>query len=295
MNTQGDIKNMNLKTSFSTIRQWLWLIILCGMMASSSAYIFARLQPALYRAHSQIELNQKSTNKHAIADSQQENPLALTYMQLFQSPDLLDTLLEELASKPTILELSMSQETDKGLLFVQVDSDNAQAAAFIANHLPKRVHEQQLLQQAKRYAKANDDLNERLQTLAQDISKTEQSIVQLEAQNSYNHTELERERDTLSLQHISYQMLAQNLSLIEQAKRENRTEFKIVEAASIPQRATHPYLLQTTLLAAMIGSFIGLSAGFLAEYLKKKQKQAHKEELPIWPPQKSTPLHRTAS
>jgi capsular polysaccharide biosynthesis protein len=294
MNTLGYIKNMNLKTSFSTIRQWLWLIILCAMMGSSSAYIFTRLQPALYTAISKVELNQKRTNKHAIADSQQENPLALTYMQLFQSPDLLDTLLEELASKPTILALSMSQETDKGLLFVQVDSDNAQAAAFIANHLPKRVHEQQLLQQAKRYAKANDDLNERLQTLAQDISKREQSLVQLEAQNSYNHTELERERGTLSLQHISYQMLAQNLSLIEQAKRENRSQFKIVEAASIPQRATHPYLFQNTLLAAMIGSFIGLSAGILAEYLKKKQKQAHKEDLPIWPPQKSPQLHRTA-
>lgn len=294
MNTLGDIKKMNLKTSFSTIRQWLWLIILCAMMASSSAYIFGRLQPALYRAISEVELNQKTTNKPAIASSEPENQLVLTYIQLFERPDLRDRLLQELESKPSILDISIRQETDKGSLFVQVDSDNAQAAAFIANHLPKRVHEEQLLQQGKRYTKANNDLNTRLEILAEDISKTEQSIVQLEAKKSYNYTELSRQRSALSLQHISYQMLAENLSLIEQAKSENAAQFKIVEAASIPQRATHPYLFQNTLLAVIIGSLIGLSAGFLAEYLKEKQKQVNREELPIWQPQKSAQLHRTA-
>ena len=284
---------MNLKASFSTIRQWLWLIILCAMMASSSAYIFGRLQPALYTAISKVELNQKSTTHDLMTDNP-ENQRALTYMQLFQSPYLLDTLLQELDSKPSILELSITQEMDKGLLLVQVDSDNAQAAAFIANHLPKRGHEQHLRQEAERYAKANDDLNKRLETLAQEIVKTEESIAELEASSSYNHTELERQRGILSLQHISHQMLTQNLSLIEQAKKDNATQFKIVEAASIPQRATHPYLFQNTLLAALSGALIGLSAGFLAEYLKKKQKQAHREERPIWQPQKSPQLHRSA-
>lgn len=255
------------------------------MMASSSAYIFGRLQPALYTATSKVELNQNSTNNDLMTDSQQENPRTQTYMQLFQSPDLLETLRQELENKPRILELSITQETDKGLLLVQVDSDNAQAAAFIANHLPKRGHEQYLQQQAERYAKANDDLDKRLETLAQDISKTEESIAELEASSSYNHTELERQRGILSLQHISHQMLTQNLTLLEQAQKDNASQFKIVEAASIPKRATHPYLFQNTLLAALSGALIGLSAAFLAEYLKKKQKQAHREERPIWQPQ----------
>ncbi|MGB0384299.1 MAG: polysaccharide biosynthesis tyrosine autokinase [Ardenticatenaceae bacterium] len=263
---------MELRAYFFIIRKWLWLVVLCTVLAAVSAFLFSGQQTPVYQASSKLLLdNSKPTTDTASFEQIMANGrLMSTYAQLLNGREAFDKVIEELGYEPQILEIFVTAQRDTVLLDVRVESNVPQAAAFVANRLPEIVDEQQRVRQAARYNQAASTFNEQLDSAANEIAQLREQVAELEEKNA-DQSEIERLNGNLSLQVKTYETLLGDLSVIKLAEVENSNLLSLIEKSYEEEVAKaapiRPRTLLNTLLAAIVGAMVGLGAGFLVEYL----------------------------
>jgi non-specific protein-tyrosine kinase len=269
---------MELRIYYLIIRKWLWLILLCTALASFSAFLFSIQQTTVYEADSKVLLdNSKPTTESTTIDNiLASNRVVSTYAELFASREALEGVLKELEEErgkgePDILELFVTPQRDTALLELRVESNDIEAAIFIANRLPQVVEGQQRERQAKRYKAAREQFEEQLDQIATEIEQINEKIALLDKDAS----EINRLEGDLNLQNITYQTVLQDISVIQLAEIENANLLSVVESAVLPEEPIRPRLLLNTLLAAIVGAIVGLGVGFLREYLDDTIKASH--------------------
>ncbi len=260
---------MELKLYYAILRRWLWLILLCTLLAAAGAYLFSSQQARVYQARSTVLLDNSkaASDGQAYSDILAGERLARTYAEMFNGRQALNIGLDQLGYKPDILDVSVSPQRDTTLLSVIVESSNPEAAAFLANTLPDVVAEQQRTRQAARYATTKASLTEELNSLASDIGAEREAIARLSATAGEDDAEVSRRNAGLGLQQTTYETLLQNLAAIRLAEAQELDVLSLVEPAAVPTVPIRPRVPLNTLLAALVGAMIGLGTGFLIEYL----------------------------
>ena len=260
---------MELRAYLFIIRRWLWLILLCLVLASVSAFFFSQQQMRVYQAKSTVLLDNSKPTSDTQAYEQilATSRLISTYAKLFNGREALDQVIKELQYEPNFLQIFVTAQRDTILLDLTVESNVPEAAQFVANRLPLIVDEQQRARQAARYENAAKTFNDELDTLAKEIAQTGESVAKLEKQRNANSRQIERQKANLSLQQKTYERFLQDLSVIKLAQVESANLLSLVELAKLPQEPIRPRTLLNTLLAAIVGAMVGLGAAFLVEYL----------------------------
>lgn len=260
--------NMELRAYLFIIRRWLWLVLLCLVLASVSAFLFSQQQMQIYETSSTVLLDNSKPTSDTQAYEQilATNRLISTYAELFNGDEAKQKVIEELGYEPYFLETFVTPQRDTILLDLRVESNVPEAAHFVANRLPQIIDEQQRARQAARYENASKTFNEQLDKVAYEITQAGEKIVQLESENG-DPSEIERQKSNLTLQEKTYETLLKDLSVIKLAQVENSNLLSIVEVAKVPEKPIRPRTLLNTLLSAIVGAMVGLGAAFLVEYL----------------------------
>lgn len=265
---------MEIRQYLEILGRWLWLIVLCAILAAAGSYFFSQQQPRVYAASTVVLLDSsRATSANpAYADVLVSERLARTYAQLFTNREAVGTVVTELGYQPGELAIQASPQRDTTLLTVRVESSEPEAAAYMANRLPQIVSEQLRSRQVERYSESRQGLEEQVSLLESEIEGLRRDIDALE-RLAGDEGELARLRGSLSLKESSYESALQNLSALTLAEVQSADVLAIVEPAVVPTRPIRPRVLVNTLLAALVGILVGSGAAFLIEYFDNTVKE----------------------
>ncbi|MCX7708093.1 MAG: polysaccharide biosynthesis tyrosine autokinase [Anaerolineae bacterium] len=257
---------MELRQYVALIRKWLWLTILCTLMAAAAAYVVSRNSQKIYQASATLMVNQAanpsgSTVYSVILPSER---LARPYANLLTSRPVLEETANRLGIPVRGLErsINVTPVRDTQLLTIKVEGPDPALAAAIANTLPQVFIEQNREWQLGRVLEARASLEEEINNTLNDIARTQQELKSAtdDATRARLETSLAQYRTTYSSLVASYQQA----KLTESQSINN---IVIAEPATLPTIPIRPRTSTNTLLAAVVGAMIALGAAFLIEYL----------------------------
>ncbi len=267
---------MDLRNYINLVRKWLWLVLLCSIVAGAATFFITRQQTPIYQSTATVFINQarSTTGRADYTDIITSERVARTYAAMLQDWPTLNEAAIALGYPGGIGDMQRAQNVsvsvtpvrDTQLVQVVVQSSDPELAASIANILPDVFMRMNRERQQERFADTRQELQVELAAAEADLEETEQAL------NGLADTpENKNERDRLTRLAARYQTTYSNLSksledlrLAEAQTTDNITLTTPAQAASSPIR---PRVLFNTLLALIVGALIGLGIAFLIEYL----------------------------
>lgn len=267
---------MDLRNYINLVRKWLWLVVLCSVVAGAATFFITRQQTPIYQSTATVFINQarSTTGRADYTDIITSERVARTYAAMLQDWPTLNEAAIALGYPGGIGDMQQAQNVsvsvtpvrDTQLVQVVVQSSDPELAASIANILPDVFMQMNRERQQERFADTRQELQVELAAAEADLEETEQALNVLA-----DTPENKNERDRLTRLAARYQTTYSNLSksledlrLAEAQTTDNITLTTPAQAASSPIR---PRVLFNTLLALMVGALIGLGIAFLIEYL----------------------------
>lgn len=257
---------MELRQYWALLRKWLWLIILCTVLAGGTAYIVSRQSTKIYQASTTLMVNQASGNSASAvySDILTSERLARTYANLLTTQPILEETAARLGIPVEGLKkaISVTPVRDTQLLNIKVEGPNPALIAEIANTLPQVFIERNRELQLGRVSEAKAGLQREIDNTLQDIARTQEELktVTDDLRRTQLETSLAQYRNTYSTLMSSYQQA----SLTEAQSMNNVV---VAEQAVVPQTPIRPRTTTNALLAAVVGAMLALGAAFLIEYL----------------------------
>lgn len=260
---------MELKYYLSIMRRWFWLILLCTVLAGSVSYFFSGQKLQTFAANSTILLDTSHSTSAtpAYSDLMVNERLAETYAALLTQREAIEAVKAQMNRQPDLVSVSVQPQRNTSIMKIVVTSDDAEAAAYVANHLPDLINEQQRERQAGRYAATKASLSEELAISEQEVTATRLLLVSLDANDPNDQVEMSSLSAKLTLQERTYETLRQHLFSIRMAEDQGTNILSVIESAKMPTIPIGPNILNDTLFAAILGTLVGLGAAFLIEYL----------------------------
>ena len=268
---------MELRQYFAILQRWLWLILLCTIIAGGIAYLFSRQKIPTYSAQATVLLDTSRTTSATpdYASIITSERLAQTYAALLSQPEAIRATMEELNLEPEILTVDAQPQRDTSLLLITVISENPKAAQEIANQLPHVVNRQQRERQAERYGVTKTNLVEELTATEEEVLGIRGQLAQLDPDASEDKVEYSTLSAKLTSLERTLEILRQNIFNIRLTEDQESNLLAVIQAAFVPKVPISPNILRDTLLAAILGAMVGLGAGFFIEYLDDTIKPNH--------------------
>lgn len=261
---------MDLRAYFDIARRWWWLVLICSLIAGLTASLASRQQTRIYQATSLVLLDtsKAASDMPAYNDLVTSERLSRTYATLFSSSETINEAVARLGRQPATLTISADPQRDTSLLLIRVESDDAEAAAYLANQLPIVLGEQQLMRQNLRYIESRQNLAAELERLGTRITDIRAEIDRLTARGAAEGSAaLSQLNSDLALQQSTYETLLKNVAALQLAEVNSREVLSVVEAATVPKMPIRPRPLTTLLTALLLGALIGGGVVYLIEYL----------------------------
>ena len=268
---------MELRGYFTLVRKWIWLVILCAVLAGLAAFLISRRQVPIYQATSTVLINQarSATGDTTYQDILTSERIARTYAQLLQDYPTLDRAVAEMGLGDTFkamqdifaIDVTVTPVRDTQLVGLTVESNNADIAARLANTLPQVFSSMNQAQQSQRYAETRGQLQEELATVDADIASNQAALEAVSADDPGNAAEIARLESVMRRLEASSTTMLSSLEELRLAEVQSRDDIVLVTPAQVPTDPIRPRVLYNTLLAAMVGAMLGLGAAFLLEYL----------------------------
>lgn len=278
---------MELRQYFSIVRKWLWLIILGGVLAGGSAFVFSILSLPVYQSTVTLLINQgaaaSGVNYTDILTSQN---IAATYVEQMKSPVLLSQAISDLnlPFTPTQLGGMMTVQQVRSTLLINIviEDTNPERAQAIADKIANNFIATNSANQQLRYQAAQKDLNQQVADLRKKIDDDQKALVPLgnstDPQNAtapaFVRTEqlrLQMELNTLQAQYTVLLQSAQDLRLAASRYADSIT---ISTPAQLPQSPVRPNVRLNTLLGLVVGVMLAVGTAFLIEYLDDTAKSS---------------------
>ncbi len=257
---------MELRQYVALLRKWLWLILLCTLLAGATSYIVSRQSTPIYQASTTLMVSQAtaSTASAVYSDILSSERLARTYANLLTTQPVLEETAKRLGIDVKGLErsITVTPVRDTQLLEIKVEGPNPQLIAEIANTLPQVFIERNREMQIGRVSQSKAGLQKEIDSTLEDIARTQEALTAAtdDAQRTRLETSLAQYRSTYSNLVNSYQQA----SLAEVQAINNVV---VAEPAVTPQNPIRPRTATNTMLAAVVGAMLALGAAFLIEYL----------------------------
>lgn len=265
---------MELLQYWAIIRRWLWLIVLATVLAASAALVVSLRTTPVYKATTQILIQQASnpTNLTSYSDILTSERLARTYAKLLTTrPVLEQTLLELGLNNPLTADdvkdaVSVQPVRDTTLIELSVEDTEPERAIALANKIPEvfaRYNEQV---QLGRFQDSKRNLEDQLSRLEEELARTQAQLAAVKQNPDADSADLLRLETQLASVQTSYANLLRQYEEIRLAEARSLDTILVSEPA-LEARRVRPRTLLNTLLAAVVGAMLGLGAAFLIEYL----------------------------
>lgn len=263
-----------LKAYALLIWRWLWLILLCTVVAGITAFVASRLSTPIYQASATLLINEaRSPSAANYQDILTSERVASTYSQMMTQRPILAQVAEELGLSPDIFEtdvtaIQVTSVRDTQLVRVSVEGTDPNLVMTIANTLPTIFIEKMQEIQTARYAVSKQNLQEQLALLEKQIAEAKSQIDALgPPQSGADNLTLARLEEAQTQYESSYAGLLQNYETLRLAEAQSVDSISVVEPAVLPDTHIRPRTLNNTLLAAIAGAMLALGVVFLIEYL----------------------------
>ena len=257
---------MELRQYVTLLRKWLWLVILCTVVAGVIAYVVSHNSQKIYQASATLMVNQAANPSTAAgySDILTSERLARTYASLLVSRPVLEESAARLGISATDLKdnITVTPVRDTQLLTIKVEGPDKVLIADIANTLPPVFIEQNREMQLGRATESRANLETEIDNTQADIVRTMQALE--DATDDTNRTSLET---SLAQYRSTYSTLVANYQQAKLAEAQSINNIVIAEPAVVPIEPIRPRTGTNTLLAAVVGALLALGAAFLIEYL----------------------------
>jgi len=245
--------------------RWLWLLILCAVLAGGAAFFVSRGMTRIYAASTTLFINEapdaQTSDYTALLMSER---LARTYAQMLTQRPVLSVVIEDLELEMDVEDLQGAVEVqpvrDTQLIELTVENENPVTAAKIANAIVAEFQKQASALQLSRFVESTAALDAQLELLNAQIEETEDEAA-------------------LALYQGSYATLLQSYEELRVAEAGSVVSNVVqVEPAEADFESVRPRTLMNTALAVVVGGMLGLGAVFLIEYLDDTVKSPEQVE-----------------
>jgi capsular exopolysaccharide synthesis family protein len=251
MQNQDEI---DLRWIFGVIRRWWWLILICTLLAGGTAYYVMSSREPTYEATTTLLVSpgqDTRTNEYNTLVAGER--LALTYIEMFKSQTVLETVISKLGLHVTSEQLAKKIQAntvkDTQLIRLTAESTSAAQAALLANTIAETftTHIQKL--QAERYASTLASLQAEMDTQLSASGETQAQIDALNARKIEDAARLANLEKLLNEQRNDYRSLELDYENLKLTVSQLTNVVKVVEPAQPPgDNAAQPYQATTTLL-----------------------------------------------
>lgn len=263
-----------LKAYALLVWRWLWLILLCMVVAGITAFVTSRLSTSIYQAQATLLINEaRSPSGASYTDIMTSERAARTYAEMMTQRPILDQVVAELglsseAFEASITDVQVTSIRDTQLVRLTVNGVDPNLVMVVANTLPAIFIEQLQQTQTARYASSKQNLQVQLAQLEQQIIDTRVQIDSMgPPQSGAENVTLGRLQDALNQYQSSYAGLLQSYETLRLAEAQSVDSISVVEPAIVPQNPILPRTLSNTLLAVVAGAMLALGVVFLIEYM----------------------------
>jgi len=267
------VEEIDLREYIWVLRRWLWLILLCTVLAAVAAFVVSSLVEPVYEATATLLVHQapvSGVNDYtALLTSER---LARTYVKIVTGRLVLETVIDQLALQETPEDLAgrvdveLVQNTQ--LIHIKVEDTDPAQAAVVANVIARVFVEQIQALQRQRYAESLSSLEEQIADLSAQIEEVQQQLDEIGVpQTAQGQTELTRLETVLAGYRNTYATLVQSYEEMRLMAAQSADNVFLFEAAEVPQKPIRPRKLLNTAVAGVVGSMLAIGAAFLIEYL----------------------------
>lgn len=276
---------MELRHYLAVLWRWSWLVLLCTILGAVLAFGVSLTMQPVYQASTTLMINQApstigSPDYNSLLIGER---LATTYAQTIRTRPILDQVLTNLhlsiseAALDNKLKITTIRDTQ--LLVITVEDSNPTRAADIANEIVKVFIQQNLNQQESRYAASKQTLQAELQSIHDDMDRTQSSIDALKDKtDAANVAERNRLETLLSQSRSSYATLLKSLQDVQLAEAQTTNDIAVVEQAVPQATPVRPRTLMNVLIGTVLGLMFGLGIVFLVDRLDVSVKSAEEVE-----------------
>jgi len=265
---------MDLKQYLLILRRWLWLIVVCTLLAAVSAYVVSARKPPVYRATATLLVRQTpAAGMSEYSAVLMSDRLARTYAQMLSEEPVLEAViagldLEERTAGDLANNMSVDLVRDTQLIRLSVEDTDPVLAAQMANAVFEAFIAQNQALQEGRYSDSLLSMQEQMDELSLLLEETQQAIDDLgEPETVQEQAELARLETILAGYRNTYASFLQNYEQMRLAAAQSTDDVVVFNAAREPEHPVGPKKLTNTALAGVVGAMLALGVAFLIEYL----------------------------
>lgn len=170
---------MDIKEIFTTIKHWLWLIILGCVIGGGVGYFLSSRQTPIYQAQARFVILPAAQTTYDYYSYLNNQQLISTYAQLLTTEDLLYQASNVLGFPVRKGQATASQVGDTKFVVLTVKDTDPFKAAVIANGLVEILIAQNEKLQSVQFEVAEKNLQDRVAQAEEQISILEKQITQL--------------------------------------------------------------------------------------------------------------------
>jgi capsular exopolysaccharide synthesis family protein len=254
--------------------RWLWLVVLCAVVAGAAAFLISLNMTPIYQAESKVMINEARTPSAAnYNDILASERVARTYADLMKRDSVMAEAFVRLGLDPALVgsqitAVTVSPVRDTQLVALTIEGPNPQLVAAVANTLPAVFVDELRKIQSSRFAESKASLGQQLDEMSRQVETTKLRLGELEqqrtAQEEMEYTQLS---GALTQYQTSYANLLQSFETLRLTEAQSTDSVVLMEAAAVPTAPVRPRVLVNTLLAAVVGALAALGIVFLLEYL----------------------------
>lgn len=257
---------MELREYVALFRKWLWLLVLCTILAGVVAFVVSKNTTPIYEASSLLRINQASNpaTTVAYADILTAERLARTYANLLTTRPVLEETARRVGIDVETLKetITVTPVRDALLLEVKVEGPNPKLIAAVANVLPQVFIDRDRELQLGQVSRWREGLEAEIEATLADISRTQEDL-----KNAPDDTQKTRLEASLAQYRTTYSSLLASAQQARTAEAQATNNLVVAEPAIETDEPIRPRTLTNTLLAAVIGAMLAIGAAFLIEYL----------------------------
>lgn len=282
---------MELKQYIDIVRRWLWLPVICAVIAGVTAFLISHSMTPTYEATTTLlatvdaPLANPSQNYDALLASQ---ILAKTYGDLLNKQPVLDSVIANLKldtdSQSLAKRIRITAGANTQVILLTAEDSDAQRAADIANEVARVFAVNVRGDQAERFAATKRGLEEQLQSAQADIDRTQAAVDAAKSPATADPLPSEKAAEQQQLEmrlaqyHNTYVDLLNSLSSLRLMDPGAFEGIRVVEPAYPNKIAVQPRILLNTLLAAFVAALIGVGAAFGIELFDNRVTSAEDVE-----------------
>jgi succinoglycan biosynthesis transport protein ExoP len=266
---------MKLTNYIMPLLKWWWLIILSTVLAGIPAYMITRPQPPVYMAHTTLIVGRAisdpnpSGNEFSLAQQ-----LAQAYAGIALREPVRDATMEALGVQqmPTY---SAHAVPNSPFIEITVNDTDPARAQIVANELAYQLILQSPTSPQRQEQIRAQFINEQLDSLQQDIVKTQDDIAQKQQTlaNTTSAIQISELGDEIQGLETKLSLLQTNYaSLMSTTQGGAINTLSVIEPASLPTQPIGPKKILVILMAALGGFIFATGAAYLIEFLDRTLK-----------------------